>query len=151
MKATIDEVVELYFEGHRVNEIMAAMKENKEVKQKKTTKSHIKKQKKPIIKEQYIDFSIPKQDYPEALKKLDIKEREAIEFNRALKAKGKLTIGKVYEVLIPKHGNGKKDLSFKGVLKEENSRLIRLEHERGYSGNYLKSDLITGYYLIKEA
>lgn len=154
MKSKVDEVVELYFEGYHVNEILAAMAENKNVKVKKKKEKKIiikKPEVRQITREECLDLCLPKLVYPEGYSNLDIKECEAIRFSRELKKDLNLKIEGLYQILTPKHGNKKLDSCFIGYLKEVNPRFIRLQSIKGYSVTYQNYDLISGNVLIKEA
>lgn len=148
MDSIIDEILYLYFQGFYLNDILNAIKNNQE-QQKKTGNGKAKNKNSPITKDQCIDLSIPSTKYPQPFTKLDIKEHEAIQFNKALAGRLDLVPGATYQIIEPK---GKKlKVCFIGTFKEESSRYVRLEHKHGYSETFLKSDLISGEYLIREA
>ncbi len=148
MNSIIDEILYLYFQGFYFNDILNAIKNNQK-QQNKTGNGKARNKKSPITKDQCIDLSIPKAKYPQSFTKLDVKEYEAIQFNKALSEELDLVPGVAYQIFEPK---GKKlKICFIGTFKEESSRYIRLEHKHGYSETFLKSDLISGEYLIREA
>ncbi len=148
MDAIIDEILYLYFKGYYINDILNSIKIN-QCKEEKMQSKKIEKKKAKVIKESYIEFGPPKTKPPKSFTKLDIEEHEALVFNKALKGKLNLTPGSMYKVFTTKRK--KSTICFIGEFKEQNERHIRLKHKLGYSETFLKSDLISGEYLIKEA
>lgn len=146
MNSIIDEILYLYFQGFYFNDILNAIKNNQK-QQNKTGNGKARNKKSPITKDQCIDLSMPGTKYPQSFTKLDVKEYEAIQFNKALAGRLDLVPGTTYQIIEPK---GKKlKVCFIGKFKEESSRYVRLEHKHGYSETFLKSDLISGEYLIR--
>lgn len=148
MNNIVDEVLYLYFEGYYLNEILNGIKDNqkKRMKAKKIATKH---KPAPITQNQCIDLGIVKSKYPKSFTKLDIKEHEAIQFNKVLSENLDLVPGVKYKILEPK-GKGLK-ICFIGEFKEQGAKYIRLIHKHGYSETFLKSDLLSGEYLIREA
>lgn len=145
MKLNIDEILDLYFQGYYLKDILSVIpgtKENKE-EAKKTYR-----QKKKVITPKKV---VNKDKYSTTLSSLDIKENEAIRFNKAIKSNTNLVAGRTYNILVPTNGNRKAEKYFEGELVEEMNRFIILKHKFGYCETFLKVDIVAGLYQIREA
>lgn len=145
MKLNIDEILDLYFQGYYLRDILSVIpgtKENKE-----EIKKTYRKKKKIVTPKKVVN----KDKYSTTLSILDIKENEAIRFNKAIKSNTNLVAGRIYNILVPTNGNRKTEKYFEGELVEEMNRFIILKHKFGYCETFLKVDIVSGLYQIREA
>ena len=150
MNAIIDEVLYLYSLGYQLKDILQSIKNNKNIESENVnTKINCKKERDIKVEEQYIDLGVEKSPYPESYTKLAIEEHQAVQFNQVLRKRIDLTPGLIYKIFTTKRK--KIVICFIGEFKGQTSTHIRLQHRHGYSETFLKSDLISGEYLIKEA
>lgn len=110
-------------------------------------------------KERYVKVGAEIKNPVQALDEKDKKDEEAFDrLMNAPKDKGigdkiqtvKLKEGKQYKAVKKRDDRDKIGHSFTGVMESETELHITLRHKFGYCGTFLKADILTGEYKIKE-